>query len=79
MITPHLRLGVVVGNPRPQSRTLEAALALAERLGGADTVVDLAEVAAELFDLGSTRVDDLVARVSGCGVVVVASPTYKAT
>ena len=50
------RIAVVVGNPKPLSRTQEAALTLADRLGGADLVVDLADVAGELFDPSSSRV-----------------------
>ncbi len=73
------RVAVVVGNPRPRSRTYDAALALADRLGGADLVVDLADHAPELFDQGSTTVADLVEQVCGSLVVIVASPTYKAT
>jgi FMN reductase len=78
-MTDHARTAVVVGNPKPRSRTYDSALALAERLGGADLVVDLADVAAELFDPGSETVDDLVEQVCGSLVVIVASPTYKAT
>ena len=73
------RVAVVVGNPTPRSRTYESALVLADRLGGADLVVDLADHASELFDLASPTVTDLVDQVAGSLVVVVASPTYKAT
>ncbi len=80
MSTAHAaRVAVVVGNPKPRSRTYEAALTLADRLGGADLVVDLADHASELFDWGSESVGDLVEQVAGSSVVVVASPTYKAT
>lgn len=73
------RVAVVVGNPRARSRTYESALVLADRLGGADLVVDLADHASELFDWSSETVSDLVEQVAGSLVVVVASPTYKAT
>ena len=73
------RVAVVVGNPRPRSRTYESAVTLADRLGGADLVVDLADHASELFDWSSETVGDLVEQVSGSLVVIVASPTYKAT
>ncbi|MDN8907588.1 hypothetical protein Q0O77_14855, partial [Staphylococcus aureus] len=53
------RIAVVVGNPKPRSRTHEAALSLADRLGGADLVVDLADVAGELFDWSSSLVSGL--------------------
>lgn len=73
------RVAFVVGNPKPRSRTYESALTLADRLGGADLVVDLADHASELVDWGSQTVGDLVDQVSGSLVVIVASPTYKAT
>jgi FMN reductase len=73
------RVAVVVGNPKPRSRTYDSALTLADRLGGADLVVDLADHASELFDWTSTTVSDLVDQVAGSLVVIVASPTYKAT
>jgi len=72
-------VAVVVGNPKPRSRTYESALTLADRLGGADLVVDLADHASELFDWSSQTVDTLVEHVAGSRVVIVASPTYKAT
>lgn len=79
MSTARPRLSVVVGNPKPRSRTLEAALLLADRLGGADLVVDLAEIAAELIDWPSSRADELVTQVASSDLLIVASPTYKAT
>ena len=81
---------VVVGNPKPDSRTLRVALAvadaLAQRLTGTSSgpdsdrlVVDLAEVAPELFDPASQRVNDLVQAVAASELIIVASPTFKAT
>jgi FMN reductase len=72
-------VAVLVGNPKPRSRTYESALTLADRFGGADLVVDLADHASELFDWSSQTVDTLVEHVAGSRVVIVASPTYKAT
>ena len=73
------RVAVVVGNPKPVSRTYEAALTLAERLGGADLVIDLADHTGELFDWGSSTIGELVEKVAASDLMVVASPTYKAT
>jgi FMN reductase len=75
----HARVAVVVGNPKPRSRTYESALTLADRLGGADLVVDLADHASELFDWSSETVAGLVEQVAASRLLVVASPTYKAT
>jgi FMN reductase len=70
---------VVVGNPKPQSRTLAAALHVARELAGEpDLVVDLAEFGAALLDWSDPQVTDLVKQVGGADLVVVASPTYKA-
>ncbi|MGZ4455533.1 MAG: NADPH-dependent FMN reductase [Nocardioides sp.] len=75
------RVAVVVGNPKPASRTLAAATYLARELGGAepDLVVDLAELGAALLDWSDPVVAGLVAEVGAADLVVVASPTYKGT
>jgi FMN reductase len=75
------RVAVVVGNPRPGSRTLGAALRVAGELAGrpADLVVDLADLGPRLVDWADPEVGRLVAEVGDAGLVVVASPTYKAT
>jgi FMN reductase len=72
---------VVVGNPRPASRTLAAAHLVARELTGAepDLVVDLATLGPSLLDWASEEVADLVDRVGAADLVVVASPTYKGT
>lgn len=73
------RVAVVVGNPKPVSRTYEAALTLAERLGGADLVIDLADHTGELFDWSSSTIKERVEAVAAREVLIVASPTYQAT
>lgn len=79
-------IGIVVGNPKPQSRTLRVAEAVADRAAAAVRIdvdnrftVDLAELANGLFDWSSAAVNDAVAAVSAADLLVVASPTYKAT
>ncbi len=42
-------------------------------------MVDLADVATELFEQESPRVDDLLSAVAASQIVIVASPTFKAT
>ena len=80
-----MRTAIVVGNPKADSRTLRVALAVADalerRLGGSSDrlVVDLAEVATELFDPDSQRVNGLLEAVAASTLIVVASPTFKAT
>ncbi len=74
-------VAVVVGNPRPASRTLEAASYVARQLVDAepDLVVDLATVGAGLLDPKDAEVGALVRQVADADLVVVACPTYKAT
>ena len=83
-----LRIAVVVGNPRPGSRTRRAAEAVAIAVGrlgrqagravSIDTL-ELADLASELFDPNSTSADAAVATATSADVLVAASPTYKAT
>ena len=80
MTDPRTRVAVVVGNPKPGSRTLAAGRYLARQLGGEpDLVIDLADLGAALLDWDDAGVADLVARVGEADLVVVASPTYKGT
>ncbi|MER5621162.1 NADPH-dependent FMN reductase [Streptosporangium sp. NPDC002544] len=76
----------VVGNPRPGSRThgvaISAAEAVARRIGDqeAPEVVDLAVLAPLLFAPETApEVKAALELLAGADVLVVASPTYKAT
>jgi FMN reductase len=71
----------VVGNPRPHSRTYAAALELRDAIAdGAETgLVDLAEIGGELLDRDSAARARALETAAGADVLVVASPTYKAT
>jgi FMN reductase len=75
------RVAVVVGNPKPRSRTHAAAVWLATELSGSepDLVVDLADLGPALLDWADPEVAELVRRVGEADLVVVASPTYKGT
>jgi FMN reductase len=77
---------VVVGNPKARSRTRTVAERVAARSAAAaglvadeTVVIDLAELGAGLFDWSSPAVNDAVRTVSGTALLVVASPTYKAS
>jgi FMN reductase len=80
-----MSMAVVVGNPKANSRTLRVALAVADAVAAQlndrsdRLVVDLADVAAELFDPESTTVQGLLDRVASSDLVILASPTFKAT
>jgi FMN reductase len=75
------QIGVLVGNPRPASRTLQAALALREALASTlgvpvdGPVVDAATLAPVVFTDG---VKDALTALGQADVLVVATPTYKA-
>jgi FMN reductase len=74
----------VVGNPKRASRTHGLARTLARELarilGTAPPAdVDLAELGAAVLDPDDERVQEAVDTVLGGEVLVVASPTYKAT
>lgn len=78
-----VKVSVVVGNPKPQSRTLKVATTLVEHLlepGSYDlTIIDLADYQAEVFVWPSETMAPLSAAVATSHLVVFASPTYKAT
>src|SRR5689334_4863151 len=72
---------IVVGNPKPQSRTYRAAGLVMEKLTGRepDLAIDLVDLGAGLLDWRDATVAQAVAQVQDSELVVVASPTYKAT
>jgi FMN reductase len=78
-------VAIVIGNHKTNSRTLRVAVAVADALAdqipekGDRLIVDLADVAAELFEPESQTVSDLMERVAASDIIIVASPTYKAT
>lgn len=80
-LSADLRIGVVVGNPKPASRTFQAAVYLAEQLAGRapDLTVDLAEYGAGLLDWSDAATAEAVSGVTSLDLLVVASPTYKAS
>jgi FMN reductase len=74
----------LVGNPQAASRTRLVAEEVARQLAtrsGADIepTIDLADIAGSLFRFPDAEVDALLERVAAADVLVVASPTYKAT
>jgi FMN reductase len=71
---------IVVGNPKPRSRTYEAAAFLVEQLTGQqpDVAIDLIDFGAALLDWSDAGVGATIASVTSADLVVVASPTYKA-
>lgn len=74
-------VAVVVGNPKPASRTRQAAILVAEALAGSPpgAVIDVVELGAGLLGWGDPAVAAAVEQVRQADVAVVASPTFKAT
>jgi FMN reductase len=79
-------VGVVVGNPKARSRTLDVAArvaTVAAQVTGLEAheriTVDLADLGSQLFDWRSPEVRAAVDSVRTCALAVVASPTYKAS
>jgi FMN reductase len=76
-----MRTAVVVGNPKPKSRTLEAGVLVATKLTGAapDLVLDLIEFGPALLEFGNAKVNEAIEAVRRSDVAIFASPTFKAT
>lgn len=72
---------VVCGNPKKDSRTAAAGLELARRLAPGDEVVliDVVDLGPSLLGWGDPTVAAAVETVATAEIVVVASPTFKAT
>lgn len=70
---------VIVGNPKPQSRTRDAAERLAAALGASATTIEVSELGAGLLGFGDPVVAEAVATVQGADLVIAASPTFKGT
>jgi FMN reductase len=78
-----VRIAAVTGNPRPESRTHNLARTLAAELGhvltGTVSEVDLAVLGPSVLDPADPAASAAVAQVLDADVLVLASPTYKAT
>ncbi len=76
-------VSIVVGNPKPHSRTRKVAELLVAKILPSDDVdlqvIDLADYVQEIFAWPSETMSTLNDRVAGSDLVVFASPTYKAT
>lgn len=78
-----LKVTVVVGNPKPASRTRRIAELLVEKLlvpgSYEQETIDLADHTDEIFAWPSDKMAALNESVAASDLVVFASPTYKAT
>lgn len=78
-----LKVTIVIGNPKSQSRTRQIAEyfagALLRDAAAELKVIELGDHAHELFDWQSKKVAELTALVASSDIVIFASPTYKAS
>lgn len=79
-----LQIVTIVGNPRPESRTHSLARTLAGELaaltpGASVSEVDLAVLGPRVLDQSDADAAAAVKQVLGADLLIVASPTYKAT
>ena len=79
-----LHIVTVVGNPRPESRTHALAATLADALAAVwpeskVSAVDLAVLGPRVLDQADSAAAAATAQVLDADILVVASPTYKAT
>lgn len=72
---------VVVGNPKPRSRTRAAAELVVARLTGQppEHVIEVVDLGPALLGWGDPKVAEAKQTVTSADLLVVASPTYKAT
>jgi FMN reductase len=72
---------VVVGNPKPNSRTRAAAELVATKLSGTPPghVIDVVDLGTGLLGWGDPKVAEAKEIVKSADFLVVASPTFKAT
>lgn len=71
---------VITGNPKPNSRTLDAATRLATLLSGAEPkAVDVITLGPGLLGWGDQAVNAAVETVASAKLAVFASPTFKGT
>ena len=72
---------LIVGNPKPKSRTLDAGVLVTRKLTVSDpnTVYDLVDFGAGLLEFGNAAVAAAIQTAQAADVLIVASPTFKAT
>ncbi len=76
-----MKTALIVGNPKPKSKTYAAGLLAANLIFEHEptVVLDLAELGPELLIWESTATATAINAVRQCDAVIVACPTYKAS
>lgn len=82
------KIVTIIGNPKLQSKTSKIAIEISEQLVERlkrkeelveHDVLELAPISSKLFEWGNEEVQQSIVKISQSDMVVVASPTYKAT
>ena len=75
-----MRVAIVVGNPKPRSRTWAAAHRVAQAMEPDSlSACDLVDIGPHLLTWGDPIVSETIAEVQRSDILIVGSPTYKAT
>lgn len=74
-----MKITIVAGNPKADSRTLAAARVVGSAFGPVSAEIDVIGLGAGLLGWGDSAVAEAVASVRASELVVFASPTFKAT
>ena len=76
-----MKTALIVGNLKAKSRTLDPGLLMATKLTGRppDTVIDLGDFGPGILEFGNTAIAQAIESVRQANVLIVASPTFKAT
>jgi FMN reductase len=76
-----MKVGIIVGNPKPRSRTYDAAVHVLAELTGSEpeVAIDVVDLGPGLLGWGDPAVASAVEAVKSLDLMIVASPTYKAT
>jgi FMN reductase len=76
-----MKVAVIAGNPKPNSRTLAAAEMLASAITGSppEIAIDVVTLGIGLLGFGDPTVAASIEDTQSADLVIVASPTYKAS
>lgn len=74
-----MKISVIAGNPKGKSRTLDAAILAAGKLGGQApaTIVDVIDLGSSLLEFGNPKVAASIESIRQSDTAIFASPTFK--
>ncbi|PNP96829.1 NADPH-dependent FMN reductase [Sphingobium sp. SA916] len=76
-----MKLGLVVGDTKPRSRTLKCAIDVCKLidLSAPHVIVDIVDIGEELFSRNSPVVKSVIMEIQDCNLVMFASPTINSS